>query len=86
MGLGEEDGRDVLKLVELGMNFGIDFIVTVTDADGEDAAEEIKILVAVGIPDELVFGAFDDEWVFEIVKDRGEQKFFLRENDFLFIH
>ena len=86
LGLREEDGGDVLEFIELGMDFGIDFIVTMADADGEDATEEIEILVAIGIPDELVFGAFDDERVFEIVEDRREEEFFLREDDFLFSH
>ena len=39
------------------MDFGIDPIVAMADADGEDATEEIEILVAIGIPDKLVFGA-----------------------------
>ncbi len=86
LGFGEEDGGDVLEFIELGMDFGVDFRVAMANADGENAAEEIEILVAVGIPDELVFGAFDDERLFEIVKDRGEEEFFLREDDFLFSH
>ena len=86
LGLGEEDGGDVLEFIDLGMDFGVDLIVAMADADSEDATEEIEILVAIGIPDKLVFGAFDDERVFEIVKDRGEEEFFLGEDDFLFSH
>jgi hypothetical protein len=45
LGLGEEDGGDVLEFIELGMfDFGVDLVVTVADADGEDAAEEIEVL------------------------------------------
>ncbi len=86
LGLSEKNSRNVLQFVQLLFNFGVDFIVTVAHADGEDAAEKIKILVAVRIPNELVFGAFDDERVFEVVKDGRKQEFFLRENNFLFGH
>ena len=86
LGFGEKDGRDVLEFIKLRFDFGVNFIVAVANADGEDAAEEIEVLVAVGIPDELVFGAFDDERVFEVMEDRGEEEFFLGEDDFLFGH
>ena len=86
LGLGEEDGGDVLEFIDLGMDFGVDLIVAMADADSEDATEEIEILVAIGIPDKLVFGAFDHERVFEIVEDGREEEFFLREDDFLFSH
>ena len=44
------------------------------------------LTLCVGVPDELVFGTFNDERVFEIVKNRGKEEFLLSENDFLFGH
>ena len=43
------------------VDLGVDLVVAVADADGHDAAEEIQILVAVGVPDILVLGARDDQ-------------------------
>ena len=52
--VGEHCG-DVLQRIELLMHLGIHLIVAVADADGDDSAEEIQVLVAVGIPDILIF-------------------------------
>ena len=79
-----EDGGDVLQRVDLLVDLGVDLVVAVADADGDDAAEEIEVLVAVGVPDILIFGARDDQRLLEVMKDRGEQEFFVGENDFFF--
>ena len=56
-----EHGRDVLQLVDLLVNLSIHRLVAMADADGDDAAEEIQILIAVGVPDELILGVRDDQ-------------------------
>ncbi len=57
--LVREHGGDVLQLVDLRVNLGVHLVVAMADADGDDAAEEIQILVAVGIPDVLIFGVVE---------------------------
>ena len=68
------------------VHFGVNLIVAVADADGDDAAEEIEILVAVGVPDVLIFRARHDQRLLEIMKDRREKEFFIGKNDFVFCH
>jgi hypothetical protein len=55
-------------------------------AYGDDAAEEIEVLVAVGIPHVLILGARDYERFFVEVEDAREEEFLVRENDFVFSH
>jgi len=81
-----EDGGNVFELVDLGVNLFIDLVVAVADTDGYDAAEEIEILIAVDVPDVLVFGVGNDEGFLEVMEDRGKEEFFLREEDLLFGH
>ena len=81
-----EDGGDVLERVELLVDFGVHLLVAVADAHGDDAAEEVEILVAVGVPDVLVLGAVDDQRLFVIVEDGGEEEFLIGKNDLVFGH
>jgi hypothetical protein len=76
----------VLQLIDLGVNAAVHEVVAVADADGDDAAEEIEVLVAIGIPNVLIFGMRDDQRFPEVIEDRREEEFFLREKDFLFRH
>jgi hypothetical protein len=43
--------------------------------DGDDAAEEIQVLVIVGVIDELVFGALHHQRRIEVVEYRRKQVF-----------
>src|SRR6185503_2729924 len=45
--LVRKQGRDMLKRIELLVNLGVDGLIAVSDADGDDAAEEIEVLVAI---------------------------------------
>jgi hypothetical protein len=50
----------VLKLLHLFDDFAVHRLITVPHADGDDAAEKIEILIAIGVPNELILGARDD--------------------------
>ena len=67
-----EDRRDMLQLGHLLGDFLIHCFVAMAHADGDDAAEEIQVLIAVGVPNELIFGAFDDQGFLEIMEHAGE--------------
>ena len=79
-----ENGGDVLQRVHLPMDLRVDLIVAVADANRNDAAEEIEVLVAVRVPDILILGARDDERLVEVVEDRGEEEFLVGQDDFFF--
>ncbi len=81
-----EDRGDVLHGLQLLHDLPGYGRVGMADADGHDAAEEIQILVAVGIPDELVPGARQHQGSLVVVKHRGEDVLLLREYDFIFGH
>ena len=66
------------------MDLGVHLVVAVADADGDDAAEEIEVLVAVGVPDVLILGARDDQRFLEVMEDGGEEEFLVGEDDFFF--
>jgi hypothetical protein len=78
--------RHVLQLVDLRVHLLVHGFVAVTHAHRYDAAEEIEILVPVRVPNVLVFGARDNERVFEVIENRGEKKLLPGQNDFLFRH
>ena len=61
-------------------------IVAMAHADGENAAEEVQILVAVRVPDELIFGMIQNQRLLEVMEDGREQKILIGENDFFFGH
>jgi hypothetical protein len=66
---GGEDRGDVLEAVHLLVHARVHALVAVADADGDDAAEEIQVAVAVGVPHVLVLGAIDDERLRVVVED-----------------
>jgi hypothetical protein len=76
----------VLQRIDLFVDLGIHLIVAMADAHGDDAAEEIEVLVAVGIPHVLILGARYDERFLVEVEDAREEEFLVRENDFVFSH
>ena len=77
---------DVLQLAHLFHDLLVHGLVAVADADGDDAAEEIEVLVAVSVPDELVFGAFDDQRLLEVMEHAGEQVALAGKDDLLLCH
>ncbi len=81
--VGEESG-DMLQRVDLTMDCSVHLIVAVADADGDDAAEEIEVLVAVSVPHVLVLGAGDDQGLLEKMENGGEEEFLVGEDHFLF--
>ncbi len=84
MGFVGEKGGDVAELDELILNLAGHGLVAVADADGDDAAEEIEVLIAVGVPDMLVLGVGDDEGLLVVMEDGGEKEFFVGEDYFFF--
>jgi hypothetical protein len=76
----------VLELVHLRVNRLVHLFVAVTDAHGQDAAEEVQVLVAVGIPDELVFGSGQHQRLAEVVENSREQTLLVGQNDFFLGH
>src|ERR1035438_8736981 len=80
------DGGDVLQCIQLAMDFGVDLLIAVAHADGDDAAQKIQVLIAVGVPDVLILGARYDERLLEVMKNRRKQIFLVGENDFVFGH
>src|ERR1017187_7128077 len=49
--------HNFLQRVHLAVDLGVDLLVAVAHADGDDAAQEIQVLLAVGVPDVLILGA-----------------------------
>ena len=66
------------------VDLGVHLLVAVADADGDDAAEEVEVLVAVGVPDILILGAGDDQGLLEEMEDGGEEEFLVGKDHFLF--
>ena len=83
--IGEHRG-DVLQAVDLRVQLLIHLFVAMADADGDDAAEEIQVLIAVGIPDVLILGVRDDQRLFVVMEDGGEQMVAVGEDDLFFGH
>jgi len=84
--LGWEHGRDVLEFVDLRVNRLVHFLVAMTDAHGKNSAEEVQILVAVGVPHILVLGACQHQRLLKVVEDGWEQALLTRQDDFVFSH
>ena len=76
----------MFQLVDLRVYFLVYGFIAVAHAHRNDAAEEVEILVAVRIPDVLIFRVRDDQRFFEVMEDRREKKLPLGEKDFLFRH
>ncbi len=81
-----EDRGDVLQPIDLRVHFPVHLFIAMADADGDDAAEEIQVLIAVGIPNVLILGVRDDQRFLVVVEDAGKQVLALREKDLLFGH
>ena len=84
--LGRVQRRDMHQLVDLLMNRLGDPFVTVTNADSDDPAEKVEVLLAVRVPYVLVFALGDHQRFFKVVKDSREQKLFAGQDDFVAIH
>jgi hypothetical protein len=59
----------MLQTVDLRMQFAIDLVVAVAHAHGDDAAEKVQVLIAVGVPNVLVLGVGDYQRRLVVVKD-----------------
>jgi hypothetical protein len=57
-----------------------------TDADGDDAAEKVQVLIAVHVPNVLVSSVRDDQRLLEVMKDARKKVLALSEKDLLFRH
>jgi len=62
-----------------------DLLVAMADADGENAAEEIEIFLAVDIVNVVVFGVIHHQRLVVISGHTGEEIFPMLVNDFLFV-
>ena len=76
----------MLQLIHLRVHRRVHPVVAVADADRQNAAEEIQVLVAVGVPDELILGAREHQRFAIVVEHRRKQAFLIRQNDFVFGH
>jgi len=74
--------RRVLQPVDLRVHFAGDLRVAVPHGDGQDAAEEIEVPVAVKIPQVLHLAAVGDERLLEVVGHRGPKVFLVFGDDF----
>ena len=81
-----EESRSVLQLVDLRFHLRGNPRVGMTNRDGHDAAEEVEILVAIGIPEILHAGVICDERLREVRCDRWEKILLMFANDFFFSH
>ena len=63
----------MLQAVNLRLHFGGDLLVTVPDADGEDAAEEIEVAAALGVENVLGVGVVHHQRLGVVVDHAGEQ-------------
>jgi hypothetical protein len=75
-----------MQAVDLLVNLGADEVVEVSYADRDNAAEEVEILSAVGIPNVLILGPLNDQGFFVVVKDGGEQELLTGQKDFVTCH
>src|SRR5687767_6837717 len=76
----------MLERIELLVDFRVDCLIAVADAHGDNAPEEIEVLVSIGIPNILVLGARNHQRLLIKVEDAREQEFLIRENNFGFCH
>ena len=56
------------------------------DADGDDPAQEVEILLPVQVPNVLPLGVVNHQRVFEVGCDAVEDVFLFFANDFVFGH
>ena len=78
--------RHVLHLMGLLVNGAGDFVVAVADADRENAAEEIQILLALNVIDVLILRMFDHQRLVIVRRHAREQILLLLLENFFFVH
>ena len=76
-----EKRRGVLELVDLRLDLRSDLGIAVADADGDDAAEEIEVFVALDVPEILHRGVVGDERMLVIIRDRRPEIFLVLADD-----
>ena len=65
--------RDVREPVHLSLDRCVDLLVRVTDRNGQDAAEEVEILVAVGVADPQSLRLGDDDRLLVVLDRRRKE-------------
>ena len=83
---GRKYSGDVLQFIHLRMHRSIHPFIAVADADRQDSAEKIQVLVAFGIPDELILGPRQHQRLAVVMEHRRKEVFLIRQNDFFFGH
>ena len=76
----------MLQFVHLRAYLGIHRFIAMSDADGDNATEEIQVLVSVSIPDILIFCAIEDQRLFEVMEYGRKNVFLLRQQNLVFCH
>src|SRR5271165_1857668 len=76
----------MLQPVELRMDLLIHTLIAVADTYCDYASEEIQVLVAIGVPDVLIFGVRNHERRLVVVKNGREQVLAIGKNHFFFGH
>jgi hypothetical protein len=64
----------VVQPVDLFVDLAANVGIQVADADGDDAAEEIEKLAAIGVPDVVVLRVVDDKRFAEEVEEGGKEE------------
>ena len=78
----EINGGRVPKAVDLGVQSGVDFRVTMADADGDDAAEKVQISFAARVPEPLHGTPMDVQRARVVVSERWTEILPADRNDF----
>ena len=73
----------MMQAVYLLVYCRIDTVVQMTDADRDDAAEEVKVLLAIRVPNVLILGSFDDQRAVKEMEHRREQVLLPGEDQFV---
>ena len=67
-----ENGGGVLQFVHLGLDLGGNAGIRMAYGDGDDAAKEVQVLVAIDVPQVLHAGVIGDQRLGEVIGDRRE--------------
>ena len=81
-----KDRGNMLQLVDLRVYFGVYLIIAVPYADCDNAPEKVQVLIAVRIPDKLIFRVRDHQRLRKVVEHGRKEELFLGQEDFLFRH
>ena len=73
----------MMQTVHLLVYGGIDTVVQMTNADSDDAAEKVEVLLAIRVPNVLILGSLDDEGAVKEVEHRREQVLLPGEDQFV---